>query len=242
MGDFFTLPLIDRLIMMSYSLGVIVFLMILVLRALKRRSITAGSVKISSDLQDTEEHVAEELSSADDPKILILYNMQHVHLKHMNELTSPSAVLSDQIINATNEINIYTTVAMGELANREDFEDISKDIELFRYKLLDLLILVYRENHLCEMDEGQFLRHLRIRSQTAVSMSTIHMMSRGIIHPFIENKSINDIMTLIIQIIITGRNIALARNKQAAEAEAEYDKRVKSILRGDYAAVMKNIC
>lgn len=231
--------------MITYPLVLLTIIVLILLRALRNRKIKAGSVEIGADTDKIDDEQATEENPddiLDDPRIFLLYEMIHHHLRKINDLMSPSAILSAQMIAASNEINIYTTAALSQLATRDDFDDISRDVELFRFRLIDFVVLIYRENHLCEMDEGQFLSHLRIRSQTATNMSIIHMMRSGAVHPFLEIKNTNDIMTVVVQILITGRDIAFERNRQAAEAEAEHDRKIKAILRGDYKAILQKVC
>jgi len=120
---------------------------------------------------------------------------------------------------------------MSDLAMDDslDYEEIVKDVELFQFRLLSRLVLVFRENHLAEMDEGTYLSHLKNRAQSSANLAILGLRKT---HPFFSVCSHTDVLVLVTQIIDRARAISKERKKKASEMEEEFEQKKSAILEG----------
>lgn len=237
--QFFKLPILDRILTSTIFLivsGVILkFIIIQPMIALftkRKMKLKVGSVELNNqEEKKIEQEPNIHANCAKVADMFLLLRLKEEALERRYDVGSNSSILSAQITFAEIQIDNYATNIMSQLAEHDDYENLCRDIELMKFRLIQKLVLIFRENHLSSMTDSQFFQHLRNRSQQCTNMSIVHLR-KG--HPFYQFSNANDVMVLVVQIIEEARNISKAREEEAKQIDKEFDEVCISVLNGTY--------
>ena len=256
MEAFWSLKLTDRIIMLSVVCILILILFKFALNDILGKVLTKfNKIKIK-DVEFAQEEVHEAAtqhsvitnkSSIEEkteshivcPRvsdILLLLEIQESMVAKKYEIASESTILKEQTIQAEISINGFITNILSELAfklSSERYQEVSKDIELMKYRLMQNLVLVFRENHLAHMDEGPFLAHLKNRSQATTNTALLGLPRD---HEFYSQYRVSDVMVLVVQTITRAREISIERRDKAHKLDEQYKSDKRKILEGTYNA------
>ncbi len=235
MEQFLTLPLADRILMLLISSGLLILLPFALIKIIKNgfgnlKKLRVGNVELNTESEQTQTHL--QCTRVND--VLHLLELQDEMIEQYHEIASTHSILSNQSIKSEMIIDGFTTNLLAQLCEHEKYEEIARDFELTKFRLIQKLVLIYRENHLAEMSEGEFLAHLRIRAQTTANMALLHIRSD---HPFYTVSNYNAVFELVVSCIMEAKEIAIKRKEQGKKIKAEFDEKKKQILGGGYAKI-----
>ena len=156
--QFFKLPILDRILTSTIFLivsGVILkFIIIKPMIALftkRKMKFKVGSVELNNQDEVKATKQIEPDVHANCAKVadmFLLLRLKEEALERRYDVGSKSAILSAQITYAEIQIDNYATNIMAQLAEKDDCDELCRDIELMKFRLIQKLVLIFRENHL----------------------------------------------------------------------------------------------